>query len=483
MMNKGKVFLVGAGPGDLKLITVKGMEAITKADVILYDRLLNPQLLMQAKENCEFIYSGKLPDRHFLRQETINRLLVEKALEGKMVVRLKGGDPSVFGRVGEEAEELAINGIEYEVVPGITSGIAAAAYAGIPVTHRNYAGSFAVVTAHDQSADGKPSINWAGLAQGVDTIAFYMGIKNLPFICENLTANGKSPDTPVILIQWGTYGRQKTLEGTLATIAELAKEQQFLNPAITLVGEIVKLREKLNWFEKKPMHGRQILLARSGVTESRIANKLRDLGADVIEFPKMKAKKERAELPNLSEYSNILFTSPESVDDFFALLKEEKLDIRSIPRNVYGTSSKSIAKLAQFGIMASNMPEDINQNQLLVIGEKNIEPVYENAHYFYTHEMIIDESYFPIYNRLFEDAAIESVIIPSSTAFTTMMTAAKKMNMEPASFLKGKMLYCMGKKSSNATSELTNEHITIPEKPTADELLHMMISQGKELTR
>ncbi|MEW9108108.1 MAG: uroporphyrinogen-III C-methyltransferase [Cytobacillus gottheilii] len=482
-MNKGKVFLVGAGPGDLKLITVKGMEAITKADVILYDRLLNPQLLMQAKENCEFIYSGKLPDRHFLRQETINRLLVEKALEGKMVVRLKGGDPSVFGRVGEEAEELAINEIEYEIVPGITSGIAAAAYAGIPVTHRNYAGSFAVVTAHDQSADGKPSINWKGLAHGVDTIAFYMGIKNLPFICENLIANGKPSETPVILIQWGTYGRQKTLEGTLATIAELAKEQQFLNPAITLVGEIVKLREKLNWFEKKPMHGRQILLARSGVTESRIANKLRDLGADVIEFPKMKAKKERAELPNLSEYIDILFSSPESVDDFFALLKEEKLDIRSIPRNVYGASSKSIAKLAQFGIMASNMPNDIDPNQLLIIGEKNIEQVYENAHYFYTHEMIIDENYFPIYNRLFEDAAIESVIIPSSTAFTTMMTAAKKMNMDPVSFLKEKMLYCMGKKSSNATSKLTNEQITIPEKPTADELLHMMISQGEELTR
>lgn len=479
-MNKGKVFLVGAGPGDMKLITVKGMEAIKMADVILYDRLLNPQLLMEAKEGCEFIYSGKLPDRHILRQETINKLLVEKALEGKTVVRLKGGDPSVFGRVGEEAEELAHYEIEYEIVPGITSGIAAAAYAGIPVTHRDYAGSFAAVTAHDQSADGKPGIHWEGLAKGVDTIAFYMGIKNLPYICENLMANGKSPDTPVILIQWGTYGRQKTLEGTLATIAELAKEKQFLNPAITLVGEIVKLREKLSWFEKKPMYGRQIILARSGITESSIAGKLRELGADVIEFPKLKAERKSlndVDIPNLSLFNDILFTSPESVEYFFTLLKENKIDIRSIPRNVYGVSTKSIAKLEQYGIIASLERNIVKQDSLLVIGEKNIEQAYKQAEYLYTHEMLLDDSYFQIYERLLAEADIDSVIIPSRTAFSTMIAALEKMNMEPISFLREKKLYCMGQKSKRAAAQLTTETIAIPEAPTADDLLRMMLDQ------
>src|SRR6476620_435269 len=219
-MSKGKVFLVGAGPGDIGLITVKGLEVIKQADVILYDRLANPKLLDFASVDCELIYCGKLPDRHTLRQDGINHLLVEKALEGKRVVRLKGGDPGIFGRVGEEAEALANEQIQYEIVPGISSGIAAPLYAGIPVTHRQFGETFAVVTAHDQSKEGKPVLDWKALASGIDTIAFYMGVANLPYICENLMANGKSPDTPVILIQWGTFSRQKMLEGTLATIAD-----------------------------------------------------------------------------------------------------------------------------------------------------------------------------------------------------------------------------------------------------------------------
>src|SRR3954468_12151951 len=183
-MNRGKVYLVGAGPGDIRLITVKGLEAIKKAEVILYDRLANPKLLEFAQADCELIYCGKLPNRHILRQGNINELLVEKALEGKRVVRLKGGDPGVFGRVGEEAAALAEYQIPFEIVPGVSSGIAAPLYAGIPVTHREYAESFAVVTAHDKSKEGKPVLDWEGLVRGVDTIAFYMGVGNLPFICE-----------------------------------------------------------------------------------------------------------------------------------------------------------------------------------------------------------------------------------------------------------------------------------------------------------
>lgn len=218
-MKTGKVFLVGAGPGDIGLLTLKGLEAIQKADVILYDRLANPKLLEFSKDNCELIYCGKLPDRHILRQNHINELLVAKALEGKTVVRLKGGDPGVFGRVGEEAAVLAGYQIPFEIVPGVSSGMAVPLYAGIPVTHREYAESFAVVTAHDKSADGKPLLNWKSL-QGVDTIAFYMGVGNLPFICENLLQHGKPAETPVIMIQWGTFSRQKILQGTLANICD-----------------------------------------------------------------------------------------------------------------------------------------------------------------------------------------------------------------------------------------------------------------------
>ncbi|HZG71945.1 MAG TPA: uroporphyrinogen-III C-methyltransferase, partial [Chondromyces sp.] len=337
-MKKGKVMLVGAGPGDEQLITVKGMNALRQAEVVIYDRLANPSLLKHAPQECEFIYCGKLPKRHILRQEKINLLLVEKALEGKQVVRLKGGDPSIFGRVGEEAAFLKEYNIPFEIIPGISSGIAAPIYAGIPVTHREYGTSFAVVTAHDQSKEGKPSVDWKGLANGVDTIAFYMGVANLPFICENLLANGKAPDTPVILIQWGTFSRQKMLEGTLETIAEKAQKEKFSNPAITLVGDIIALRERVSWFEHKPLFGRQIMLARTGFGESRLFKALSENGADVVEFPQWKkADVETDEniLLHVEEYSRILFTSPDSIDEFFQMLFKHKKDIRSVKAELY----------------------------------------------------------------------------------------------------------------------------------------------------
>ncbi|MED0666614.1 uroporphyrinogen-III C-methyltransferase [Bacillus badius] len=256
-MNIGKVFLVGAGPGDPKLITVKGMECLQAADVIAYDRLVNKELLTYAKKGAELIFCGKLPGKHALIQEQINQLLVEKAEQGLTVVRLKGGDPCVFGRVGEEAEELAIRGIPFEMIPGITAGIAAPAYAGIPVTHRDHASSFAIVTAHGREEKGKDHLNWPALAQGIDTIAFYMGVGNLPHICTQLIRYGKKPSTPAALIEWGTTDQQRTVTGELATIEQIAKDHQIKNPAIVLIGEVVQLREKIKWFEaekrKQPM--------------------------------------------------------------------------------------------------------------------------------------------------------------------------------------------------------------------------------------
>lgn len=251
MSRPGKVYLVGAGPGDPKLITVKGLECLREADVVVYDRLANPALLEHARECAERIYCGKLPDNHTMRQEAINELLAEKALEGSVVVRLKGGDPCVFGRVGEEAEHLAGLGIPFEIVPGVTAGIAASAYAGIPVTHREYGSSFAMVTGHLR--EDKPELaveKWRALAMGIDTVAFYMGVANLPLIRTQLTRHGRDPQTPVAIIAWGTLPQQVVVTGTLANIEErLAQNSHISNPAIILVGDVVQLRERINWFE------------------------------------------------------------------------------------------------------------------------------------------------------------------------------------------------------------------------------------------
>jgi uroporphyrin-III C-methyltransferase len=245
----GKVYLVGAGPGDPDLITVKGLKCIKNADVILYDRLVNEELLSYSKQDAELIFCGKSPEMHFLQQENINELLVKHAKEGKVVTRLKGGDPFVFGRGGEEAEVLAINNIQFEIIPGITSGSAASAYAGIPVTHREYSSSFAFVAGHRKNFE-EDHIKWESLANGVDTLAIYMGVKNLPYIQEKLVHFGKNPETPVAVINWGTTTKQKTVVGTLTTISEIVIKEKIENPCMIIVGEVVKMREKIKWFEQ-----------------------------------------------------------------------------------------------------------------------------------------------------------------------------------------------------------------------------------------
>ncbi|WP_261129017.1 uroporphyrinogen-III C-methyltransferase [Bacillus sp. Marseille-Q3570] len=246
----GKVYLVGAGPGDPGLITVKGMKCIEEADVILYDRLINKELLNYAKEDAELIYCGKLPDYHLMKQETINHFLVKNGLKGKTVTRLKGGDPFVYGRGGEEAEALAKHGLEFEIVPGITSGIAAPAYAGIPVTHREHSSTFAFVTGHRRKDKEEDDLRWESLAKGIDTLAIYMGVKNLPYICAQLTKHGRPSETPVALVHWGTIGEQQTVTGTLETIVDVVEQNEIKNPSMIIVGEVVRLRDKLNWFER-----------------------------------------------------------------------------------------------------------------------------------------------------------------------------------------------------------------------------------------
>ena len=254
-MKKGKVFLVGAGPGDPGLITVKGLECLRRADVIIYDRLVDESILLEAGPGVKKIYVGKATRHHTLEQEAINRLLLDEAGEGKVVVRLKGGDPFVLGRGGEEAEALARNGIPFEVIPGVSSAYAVPAYAGIPVTYRGIASSFTIVTGHKASDKSQPAIAWDKVSAGADTLIILMGLKNLPKVVEELIKQHKDPSTPVAVITHGTTSRQQCVTGTLRDISGRVEAKGFEPPAIIVVGEVVGLREQLHWFETEPEKG------------------------------------------------------------------------------------------------------------------------------------------------------------------------------------------------------------------------------------
>lgn len=290
----GIVYLIGAGPGDPGLITVRGRERLAQADVVVYDRLVDPTLLEVARPDAERIYVGKEAHRHALSQEEINRLLVEKARAGLQVARLKGGDPFVFGRGGEEAQALAAAGIPFEVVPGVTSGIAVPAYAGIPVTHRDLAASFAVATGHrrretEVAAKDGLGLNWDGLA-GTDTLIFLMGVTNLPVIAERLMQAGRDPRTPTAVIRWGTTPRQEVITGTLRDIVARAEAAGLQPPAIIVVGEVVTLRDQLRWFDARPLFGLRVLVTRSRAQASRLSARLRALGAEPVEFPSIEIR-------------------------------------------------------------------------------------------------------------------------------------------------------------------------------------------------
>ncbi len=292
----GTVYLIGAGPGDPKLITVGGAEALARADVVVYDRLAHPRLLDYARHGAERVYVGKQADRHAMRQDDINTLLADRALQGLTVARLKGGDPFVFGRGGEEAEFLRERAVPFVVVPGVTSAIAAPAYAGIPVTHRDLASSFAVITGHERDdaresgtrapGDAEQRRRWDKIAHAADTLLFLMGVENLDEIVGNLIANGRRADTPVALVRWGTWaGQQETLVGTLGTIVDAVRAAKFAAPAVTIVGDVVSLRERLRWFDNNPLAGKRIVVTRAREQASDFADRLRTLGAEPVEFP------------------------------------------------------------------------------------------------------------------------------------------------------------------------------------------------------
>jgi uroporphyrinogen III methyltransferase / synthase len=329
---KPAVFLVGAGPGDPGLLTVRGANLLERADVVVYDALVNPSLLSRAA-HAEKIYVGKKSAAHSMPQEAINQLLIDKAREGKRVVRLKGGDPFVFGRGGEEAEALVAAGIQFEVVPGITAAIAAPAYAGIPVTHRDFNSSFTLVTGHERD-DEESNLDWATLAK-LPCLAFYMGTKSLPRICAKLIENGMNPATSAATIAQGTTPQQKTVASTLGGLASAVAAAKLPTPALTIIGHVVQLRETLNWFERRPLFGQTIVVTRTRQQASELSEKLAELGANVLEaptielFPPSDWKPVDDSLRRLGEYDWIIFTSANGVRFVKQRLAHLRLDARS----------------------------------------------------------------------------------------------------------------------------------------------------------
>ncbi|MCR5176533.1 MAG: uroporphyrinogen-III C-methyltransferase [Anaerovibrio sp.] len=381
----GTVFLVGAGPGDPGLMTMKAVECLGTADVVVYDRLADKRILQYAAENVEKIYVGKASNRHTMTQEKICQLLVDLAMEGKTVVRLKGGDPFVFGRGGEEALLLQENGIRFEIVPGVTSAVSVPAYAGIPVTHRGIAASFAVVTGHEDPAKEHSDINWPQLATATDTLVFLMGIANLPGITAKLIEYGRNPDTPVAVIRWGTKPQQQVWTTILSDAAQMVERENIKPPCIFMVGNVVSLRDKLAWFDNpamRPLFGRRILVTRARPQASRLMEALEFLGAECVEAPAIKIEEpadaygmiDRA-IEEIAGYDWIVFTSTNGVKHFWNRLQAKELDARALGKNkICAIGTATAEELAVHGLVADIIPERYQAEGIIDAMQKEVGP-------------------------------------------------------------------------------------------------------------
>ena len=359
----GKVYLVGAGPGDPGLITVKGMQALEQAQVVVYDRLVDPVLLEAVPKNAERIFVGKARGRQQLTQPEINRLLVDKASQGLTVVRLKGGDPFIFGRGGEEALELKANGLPFEIVPGVTSAIAGPAYAGIPLTHRGIATTFTVVSGSEDPSKPGSTVPWDVLAKNGGTLVVLMGWASLEKILATLQKEGLPPTTPAALVQWGTWSNQKTVTGNIENILALGKEAGLTPPVVTVIGDVVNLREELAWFDKRVLFGKRVLITRSRSQASRLRTLLEQAGANAVELPTIQIGplKDFAELDAtlaaLQDFQWVIFTSANAVESVFERLELQGKDARALAGTTVGAIGPATAQaLANRGITADFVP-------------------------------------------------------------------------------------------------------------------------------
>ncbi len=473
-MKQGKVYLIGAGPGDPGLLTLKGFDCLKQADVVVYDRLVDVGLLELAP-TARKIYVGKAADSHTIAQEAINQLLLRNAQEGKVVVRLKGGDPFILGRGGEEAEALASNGIPFEVVPGVSSAVAVPAYAGIPVTYRGLASSFAVITGHEDPSKADSSINWEKLAIGADTLVFLMGIQNLPEIVAKLLQHGRLPDTPVAVIKDGTRPEQKTAIGSLKNIVDRVKEHELSPPAVIVVGEVVRLREKLRWFDNRPLFGKRILVTRACHQASALSKLLVERGAQPIELPTIDIQRvpDAGELDqaisNLAQYQWIIFTSVNGVETFFERVHSLKLDTRALNGLKVAAIGPATSKaLEQKGIMSDYCPDVYTSKGIItrlrslnIAGQRFLLPRTDIADKELTesitrlggevHEIAIYRTA-PARSlsrviEILSSGEIDVITFTSSSTVSNLVTALKKEEVT----LNGIKTACIGPKTAEAT--------------------------------
>jgi uroporphyrinogen III methyltransferase / synthase len=487
----GKVYLVGAGPGDPGLITVKGRECIQKADVLIYDYLASPTLLRHANTKAEMIYVGKKGGDHTLSQDGINNLIVEKAKTGAIVTRLKGGDPFIFGRGGEEAEVLIKAGIPFEVVPGVTSAIAAPAYAGIPLTHRKFTSTVAFITGHEDPNKDNSNIDWASLAKGIGTLVFLMGVKNLPDIVDQLIKNGKSPETPVALVRWGTTSRQKTVSGNLSDIVERVRAAKFKAPAIIVIGDVVRLREQMKWFENRPLLGKKVVVTRAREQSSDLVAKLSEMGADVLECPTIKVVPSEnlsaldSAIADLKSYDWIVFTSVNGVKHFFDRLFVKGSDSRAMGHLRTAAIGPATADmLFKFGLKTDIIPENYRAESVVeaflkenIAGKKILLPRAQEARPILPVELrkmgaIVDEiiTYRTIQDRqnaniLLEDLQNDGI---DMVTFTSSSTVKNFKALIPDdmffSLMDGVTVACIGPITAETAQELGfNVHIIADE--------------------
>jgi uroporphyrinogen III methyltransferase/synthase len=371
------VHLVGAGPGDPGLLTVRAVELIATADVVLYDRLIPEEALRHARADAQLIYVGKQGGGPQMPQQEIDRLLVEHGRSGRRVVRLKGGDPLVFGRGGEEALVLRGAGVAFEIVPGVTAGVAAPAYAGIPVTHRELASGVAFVTGHEDPDKPASGLDWGALARFPGTLVFYMGVRALPRIAERLQAEGRPPGEPAAVIESGTLPRQRTVLATLADIAARAAAEHIRAPAVTVVGPVAALREDLAWLERRPLHGRAVAVTRARAQASPLAARLRELGAEVIEAPAIRTVALPTDLPDLTGYDGLVATSPTGVHELFARLLGSGRDARALAGlHVAAMGPGTARAFGEHGIVPDTVPaRSVAEGLVEVLAEVPLERV------------------------------------------------------------------------------------------------------------
>jgi uroporphyrinogen III methyltransferase/synthase len=495
----GKVYLIGAGPGDPKLLTIRGAEALARADVVVYDRLVHPAILKHARPDAEMIYVGKASSRHAMKQEEINRLLVLKAREGKVVARLKGGDPFVFGRGGEEAEELFAHGIEFEVIPGITSATAVPAYAGIPVTHRKLCSALGIITGHEDPTKTESSVKWDRIATGMDTLVFLMGVENLPEIVSELVRHGRPKETPIALIRWGTRPEQETLVGTLETIVRQVEETGLESPAVIVVGEVVALREKLRWFDNRPLFGKKVIVTRSREQASALTEKLEALGAEVIEFPVIRivpiaeCGMRNAELLG-REFDWIIFTSANGVECFVRRLIELALDVRAMGRAKLGAiGPATAAAIERYGLrvdyvpsefvaeaVVRDFPEDPRGKKILLARAKEAREVLPEklaelgaeVHVAAVYETIIEDAEAARVRKMIEAGEVDAVTFTSSSTVKNFMSL-----LEGAKLPERVTIVCIGPVTAQTARELGLEPDVVAEEHTIEGLVEAVLKR------